>query len=149
MAYFIFNKNSNNQIYKIAENNSDLNDLNIDENFYLIVNTSQENFELVKLNNSRILNYNGSSVELENISIPKTRIYLRNYITYTCFIIDDFLNAQPNHLKYQQWKNYKDFLKTLNTDTFIKGPEDATMSISLEQYLKNNNQTYYNILQIP
>lgn len=149
MAYFIFNKNANNQIYKIAENNSDLNDLNIDESFYLIVNTSQENFELVKSNNSIILNYNGSSVELENISIPKNRTYLKNYISNICSIIDDFLNAQPNHPKYQQWKNYKDFLNSLNTDTFIKGPEDATISISLEQYLKNNSQTYYNILQIP
>jgi len=47
MSYFIFLKNSDNiegTIYKIAENQSDLNNINITQSDYKIIQDSQENF---------------------------------------------------------------------------------------------------------
>jgi hypothetical protein len=53
MSYFIFTNNTEditNTIYRIAENQSDLNNLNIDKSIYKIIEDSQENFNAVKLN---------------------------------------------------------------------------------------------------
>jgi hypothetical protein len=54
MSYFIFLKDRNNvegTIYKIAENQFDLDNLNIIKNSYEIIEDSLSNFELVKYNN--------------------------------------------------------------------------------------------------
>ena len=51
MVYFIFGKNLDNiegTIYRIAENQSDLNNLNILQSDYKIIEDSQSNFNLVK-----------------------------------------------------------------------------------------------------
>jgi hypothetical protein len=53
MSYFIFIKNSENingAIYRIAENESDLNLLNIRKEDYKIIQDSTVDFDLLKLN---------------------------------------------------------------------------------------------------
>ena len=57
MAYFVFNKNSENLsgvLYRIAENEFDLNNLNIIKSDYKIIEDSQDNFNAVKLNNKTV-----------------------------------------------------------------------------------------------
>ena len=61
MSYFVYNKNSGNQIYKIAENDADLNQLiGIGED-YLVVSASETDFNSVKLNLKDILNYDNQN----------------------------------------------------------------------------------------
>ena len=64
MSYFIFTKDSDNivgALYRIAENQSDLNNLNINESLYKIIEDSQSNFDLVKLGIKQV-SYNGSNI---------------------------------------------------------------------------------------
>ena len=65
MAYFIFLKNLDDvegTIYKIAENNEDLNYLNINQPDYKIIEDSKENFDLVKFENKFIQKYNNNTI---------------------------------------------------------------------------------------
>ena len=148
MAYFIYNKNTNNQIYKIAENDSDLNALIIPQDQYLVVNATQSDFDSVKLNTKSILNYNGSSVELKDIQWGFDRVSLQNYISGLTNNISDFLNAQPQSPKYQLWKDYQSELISLPIQLVIPNPI-VPLTTSLEVYLNSKGKTYLNLLQMP
>jgi hypothetical protein len=148
MAYFIYNKNTNNQIYKIAENDSDLNALIIPQDQYLVVNATQSDFDSVKLNTKSILNYNGSSVELKDIQWGFDRVSLQNYINNLINNISDFLGTQPQSSKYQLWKDYQSELISLPVQLVIPNPT-VPLTTSLEVYLNSKGKTYLNLLQIP
>ena len=65
MAYFIFTKNLPNvsgTLYRIAENQIDLDSLNIDPYVYKIIQDSNENFNSIKLNQKEITYYNSSDI---------------------------------------------------------------------------------------
>lgn len=147
MSYFIFNKLSGNYIYKIAENDSDLNSLKIPEEGYLTITVNQNDFDSVRLNNKYVLNYNGS-VQLENLSNYFDRSLLTKIIDSNINLISCFLDAQPQSVVFQKWLNYSNLLKSLNVNTIIPTP-NGTLTISLEQYLQNQGQTSLNILQLP
>ena len=75
MAYFIFTKNSDNiegTIYKIAENEFDLNNLNINKNDYKIIEDSQFNFTLIKYGNKVPIKYENSTI----IYVDYTFLYI-------------------------------------------------------------------------
>lgn len=147
MSYFIFNKLSENCIYKIAENDSDLNSLNIPQDNYLIVTANQNDFDSVRLNNKIVLNYNGS-IQLQDLNNYSDRIFLTQTINFNVNLISFFLNAQPQSVVFQKWFNYNNLLKSLNVNSIIPTPNGA-LEISLEQYLQNQGQTSLNILQLP
>jgi len=148
MSYFIYNIAANLNIYKIAENDSDLNYLNLPPDQYLKVNVSQENFNLVKSNTKRILNYNGSSVELVDTNYIYTRSQLSDYINQLLVFINYFLQAQPQSGKYNQWLDYYNYLNSLNINTIIP-TEKGILNTSLEKYIESTGNPYYSILQIP
>jgi hypothetical protein len=150
MSYFIFNKQANNQIYKIAENDSDLNALIIPQEAYLVVNNiNQDDFNAVKLGTKIVLNYNGSSIQLENITMGYDKQQLQEYINSCISAIDSFLLNQPQSTKYNEWFNYCNFLKTLDVNTIIINPE-TTLFGSLEYYLNDKDIICYNtFLQVP
>jgi len=148
MSYFIYNNKPEFSIYKIAENESDLNYLNIPSDQYLIINTSQENFNLVKSNTKRILNYNGSSVELADANLSYTKSQLQDYINELITYINYFLQAQPQSGKYTQWLNYRNYLISLDVNAIIP-TEKGFLNISLEKHIENTGNPYYSILQIP
>jgi hypothetical protein len=65
MSYFIFLKNLDNieaTLYKIAENEFDLNNLNIHKDDYKIIEDTQINFDLFKYGNKSIVKYNNNIV---------------------------------------------------------------------------------------
>ncbi|NCX94733.1 MAG: hypothetical protein EBX40_08655, partial [Gammaproteobacteria bacterium] len=69
MAYFIFTNNSDNiegTLYRIAENQFDLDNLNIDKSIYKIIEDSQLNFEDVKCGLKTVLKYNNNTIIYEN-----------------------------------------------------------------------------------
>jgi hypothetical protein len=148
MAYFIFQKNSDNipgNIYRIAENQSDLNNLNIEQSGYKIIEDSQENFNSVKYGTKNILTYNGNSVIYQDQAISySTKESLLNYIKNTKDIISIFLNSSTNHSLYSRWNNYYSQLNNLNLDSIT-----YPLNKSLEQYLNDLGQTAYNPLQLP
>jgi hypothetical protein len=147
MSYFIYNKNSSNQIYKIAENDTDLNQLiGIGEN-YLIVPASETDFNFVKINLKSILNYDNVSNKFVDNIYQFDQESLKQYIKNVCNEIQYFLDTNPNHPKYQQFLNYSSYLKSLIVEKIIKPNE--MLNMSLEQYIQNQGQPYYSTLQIP
>jgi hypothetical protein len=147
MPYFVYNKNSGNQIYKIAENDTDLNELMGIGETYLKVPASETDFNSVKLNSRSILNYDNVSNKFVNNTWVFNQESLKEHIKNVCNQIQYFLNANPSHPKYQQFFNYSNYLKSLIVELIIKPNESLNMS--LEQYIQNQGQPYYSTLQIP
>jgi hypothetical protein len=159
MSYFIFSKNSDNvtgTIYRIAENASDLNNLNINQTDYKIIEDSQINFDAVKYGTKNIVKYNNNVITYEDKSIifddnikdgvlvRYGKQYLNEYISNYKTYIKQFTNNNINHSLYNRWNNYYNQLDSLNLDS-IQYP----LNTSLEQYFKDQNLPSLHPLQIP
>jgi len=148
MSYFIFLKNLDNiggTIYKIAENQSDLNNLNINQPDYKIIEDSQSNFDLVKYGQKFVEKYNNNLITYINQTfLYKNGDELQNYINNFKQQIKQFTNNNPNHPLLNQWNNYYNQLNNLNLNSIT-----YPLSKSLEQYFKDQNLTSLNPLQIP
>jgi hypothetical protein len=148
MSYFIFTKNSNNiegTLYKIAENQTDLNNLNIIQSDYRIIEESEENFNSVKLGNKYINTYNENNISyLDSGWVFTDKQNLQIYINNCKQAIKEFTDNNHNHPLLSRWNNYYNQLNNLNLDS-ITYPLDK----SLEQYFKDQNQISLNPLQIP
>jgi hypothetical protein len=148
MSYFIFLKdldNSDGTLYKVAENQSDLNNLNIIQSDYKIIEDSQSNFDLVKYGNKLPIKYNGDTIIYSNsINSFMNKQQLQTYVNSFKDIIKDFIKSNPNHSLFNQWNNYYNQLNSLNLDNIT-----YPLNQSLEQYFKDQNQISFNPLQIP
>jgi len=149
MAYFIFLKNAdniNNTLYRIAENQSDLNNLNIDQNNYKIIEDSQVNFDLVKYGQKYVEKYSNDIISYNDISyeFPFNKDQLNKYIQSVISEIKKFLNNNLNHPLYNRWNDYCNQLQSFNLDSVT-----YPLSKSLEQYFKDQNLPSLNPLQIP
>lgn len=148
MAYFIFAKNLDNvdyTIYRIAANQTDLNNLNIIQSDYKIIEDSEENFNAVKLNTKEALKYNQNTITFIDITVQFfKKESLDNYISGVKFLIKIFLDNNPNHPLYGQWNNYYNQLNNVNTSTF-----NYPFNQSLETYFNNQGQLVLNTLQLP
>jgi len=144
MAYFIFSKN-NNSIYRIAENQSDLNNLNIIKSDYNIVEDSQSNFNSVKLNINQVIGINNNTVSYQpQVFNFKNKDDLDSYIKSVKLLINMFLNNNKNHSLYNLWNSYYEQLTNLDLNS-ISYP----LNKSIEQYLDEQGQTSLHTLQIP
>jgi len=148
MAFFIFSKNLDNvegTIYKIAENQSDLDNLNINQSNYKIIEDSQSNFNLVKLENKIISKYNNNVITyIDKNTTYENKADLKIDIDALQQQIKQFTDNNPNHPLFNRWSNYLTQLNNLNLD-LITYP----LNKSLEQYLSDLGQPSYNILQLP
>jgi hypothetical protein len=148
MSYFIFLNNSNNiegTLYKIAENQSDLNNLNISQPLYHIIEDSQNNFDLVKYGNKTVDKYINNDMFFTDISIIfDKKEDLQGYINSFKSQIKLFLDSNKNHPLFNTWQNYYNQLNNLNLNN-ISYP----LNMSLEQYFKDQNQTSLSPLQLP
>jgi mRNA-degrading endonuclease YafQ of YafQ-DinJ toxin-antitoxin module len=148
MSYFIFGKNLDNiegTIYKIAENQSDLNNLNISQPDYKIIEDSQSNFDLVKYGNKFPNKYDNDNIIFIDISVSfDKKEKLQNYINSLKNQIKQFTDNNLNHPLYNRWNDYYNQLNVLDLDS-IQYPLDK----SLEQYFKDQNKTSLSPLQIP
>lgn len=148
MAFFIFQKNSDgveNTLYKIAENQSDLDSLNIVQTLYKIIEDNQDNFNAVKFGTKQAISYNNNIINYVNVgsgfNLQKDlQAYIVNYVN----IIQLFLNDNPNSPVFNRWNNYKNQLNNLNLSTIT-----YPLNISLEQYFDNLGQPSYISLQLP
>jgi hypothetical protein len=148
MAYFIFNKNGDNvegTLSRIAENINDLNNLNITQSVYKIIEDTLENFNLVKLEKKIALSYNNDSITYINFS-PKfnSKEDLKESINEKIKNIQNFINLNPNHPDKNKWNNYISQLKNFDTNTI-----NYPLTKSLEEHFNDIGQTSLNILQLP
>ena len=145
MAYFVFVKNSDNlegTLYKICKN---LNDLNIIQSDYKIIEDSEENFNAVKNRTKKILKYNNDTIIFDNESkIYNDKKELENEIFCFKQLITNFLKNNINHSLYSVWNDYYNQLNNLNLDNIT-----YPLNKSLEQYFNDLGQPSYNILQLP
>jgi mRNA-degrading endonuclease YafQ of YafQ-DinJ toxin-antitoxin module len=151
MAYYIFLKNSDNiegSICKIAETQSDLNNLNINQTDYKIIENTSQNFDDVKTNNVIILKYSGESITFITKESFFKRTTLTTYINNQLKVIKQFLNNNKNHPLFQKWSDYYNILSNLDVNIIITD-DSVPLTISLEQYLKNQSKSYLNTLQVP
>jgi hypothetical protein len=147
MSYFIFLPNLDNvdgTIYRIAENQSDLNNLNISDANYKIIEDSQSNFDFVKYGN-KLAKYNNNTIIYIDQTISfKNREQLQQYIILFKNSIKQFTDNNPNHPLFSRWNDYINQLNTLNLDSIT-----YPLNKSLEQYFKDQNQVSLSPLQIP
>ncbi len=148
MSFFIFLKNLDNvdgTIYKVAENQSDLNNLIINQLDYKIIEDSQFNFNLIKYGNKIPYKYNNNIITYidENISFT-TKEHLRYYVDNFKNQIKQFTDNNPNHPLLSRWNSYYTQLSNLNLDSIT-----YPLNKSLEQYFNDLGQPSYNILQLP
>jgi mRNA-degrading endonuclease YafQ of YafQ-DinJ toxin-antitoxin module len=148
MSYFIFTSNSDNEngtLYRIAENTSDLNNLNINKLDYKIIEDSQINFDTVKYGTKIILKYNNDNIIYENATPSFLKIEkIIQYVEMFKKQIKQFTENNQNHPLFSRWNNYYDQLNSLNLNTIT-----YPLNKSLEQYFFDLGQPSYNILQIP
>ena len=148
MSYFIFLNNSDNlegTLYRIAENQSDLNNLNIAQSVYRIIEDSQNNFDLIKYGNKYVVKYINNDIFFEDTStIFNKKEELQGYVNTFKSQIKQFLDSNKNHPLFNNWQNYYNQLNNLNLNN-ISYP----LNMSLEQYFKDQNQTSLSPLQLP
>jgi len=148
MSYFIFQNNSDNiegTLYKIAENQSDLNNLNISQSLYKIIESSQENFNDVKLGKKDAIKYQGENIIFSNALIYSlNQENLFSVVNRNKLTIDLFLKNNSNHPLFNKWQNYYNQLNNLDLNTIT-----YPLNKSLEQYFNDLGQTSLNILQLP
>jgi hypothetical protein len=148
MAYFIFLKNLDNiegTLYKIAENQSDLNNLNIINSDYKIIEDSQYTFDQIKFGSKVPVSYNNNIITYIDTTILFTdKKSLQNYIDNFKKEIKQFTDNNPNHPLLSRWNDYYTQLNNLNLDSIT-----YPLNKSLEQYFNDLGQTSLNILQIP
>lgn len=148
MYYFIFLKNSDNvegTLCKIAENENDLNNLNIIQSDYKIIEDSQENFNAVKFGTKYVSKYNGNVINfITSENLFKKKEDLKSFINQYKIEIKQFTDNNPNSPLFSRWNNYYNQLNNLNIDNI-----NYPLTISLEQYFNDLGQPSFNILQLP
>lgn len=147
MYYFIFLSNLDNvagTLYRIAENEYDLNNLNISKESYKIIEDTEVNFNAVKFGTKNVLKYNGNVINYTtNVNLFKKED-LQSYINQYKNEIKQFTDLNPNSPLFVRWNNYYNQLNNLNLDNI-----NYPLTISLEQYFNDLGQSSYNILQLP
>ena len=156
MAYFIFQKleNVTGTLYKIASNDFELNNLNIIQSNYKIIQDTNENFNLVRLNikdavsySENVINYMDTPIsfimekEDEELGYPHG---LASYIDDCVSLISNFLKNNSNHPFYNLWNNYKNQLTSLDLKSIT-----YPLNMSLEQYFESIGKQSLNTLQLP
>jgi hypothetical protein len=146
MAYFIFLKNADNldsSLYKIAENQFDLDNLNIIKSDYKIIEDSQENFNAVKFG-TKHPKYNGDVISFYPAQCSYNKDELQVNVNSYKDLIKQFTNNNSNHPLFSRWNSYHTQLNSLNFDNIT-----YPLNKSLEQYFNDLGQTSLNPLQLP
>ena len=148
MSYFIFFKNADNKVgtlYRIAENESDYNNLNISDDMYKIIEDNQENFNNIKFGSKGVEKYNNNTITYINTGVFfQNKEKLSSYVNDFKDKIKNFVESNPNHPLFNRWNSYYNQLNSLNLDN-VQYP----LNKSLEQYFNDLGQSSLNPLQIP
>lgn len=148
MSYFIFNKNGDNvegTLSRIAENITDLNNLNITQSVYKIIEDTLENFNLVKFGKKNALSYNENTINfIDSVNFNYNKIDLEYHIKIFKENIQNFLNQNPYHPDKIKWSNYLSQLTNYDLNS-LSYPFEK----SLVEHFHDIGQPSLNILQLP
>ena len=146
MSYFIFLKNFDNvegSLYRIAENQNDLNYFNIQS--YKVIEDNQINFDNVKYGNKIVLKYSDNTIYYDDLQVTFTNAsLLKNDIDSKKKQIKFFTDNNKEHPLFNRWNSYYDQLNSINLNNIT-----FPLNKSLEQYFKDLGQPSFNILQLP
>lgn len=143
MAYLIFNEQ--NQLLKIAANDSERDSQNLILSDHSVVSISDSDFLKVRTGVA-VVSYNGSNVTFTDISDSSIadENTLKFILKQNIKIIEDFLNGNQDNSLYNSVKDYKSTLENFDTSS-VTFPLNKTW----EQYCNENSITFYHPLQIP
>lgn len=143
MAYAIV---TDDNVYNIAANLLEKDDLNVSYDIYNAIEISDEDFLKVKKNLAKIT-ISGDTATITSLEGPfiLDEEALKNYIDIVLDKINLFIAAgNTEKILYSDINEYKNYLDNLNLST-ITFPLDSTW----EQYCEDNEITYFHTLQIP
>tara|TARA_R110000823_G_scaffold143901_1_gene274150 strand:+ start:329 stop:760 length:432 start_codon:yes stop_codon:yes gene_type:complete len=143
MTYLIFN--SDNNIVKIASNNSDRDSQNMVLSNHSVVSVSDADFLKVRTNVA-IATYDGTDVTITDLSdnFIESENDLKLIFKDIINIILNFSQNNQDNLLYNSLNNYKEYLENFDTSS-LTFPVDK----SWEHYCNENSITFYHPLQIP
>jgi hypothetical protein len=131
MPKIFFKKDSENELgslIRIAEDELDAQHLNLDLNVHTVKDITEEDFNLVRLNEKEIISYTGNVVNFQiKVNLFNTREGLQRYIDDVSSLIEDNLIKNSNHPKSEKWIAYKNAIKSINVSSVITdGVEDRS-----------------------
>ena len=140
-------------LFRIAENSSDLNSLNLIESDYKTIEDSLENFNSVKLNSKSIVKYVDNTIIYQDTVNILTRDSLLLDILNIKKSIEAFNVNGANNPLFTKINNYYNLIASLDVNIVI--PIDVNtgkqilLNKSLEKYLHDLGNDVINTLQIP
>tara|TARA_R110000803_G_scaffold120566_1_gene188606 strand:- start:2660 stop:3130 length:471 start_codon:yes stop_codon:yes gene_type:complete len=156
MAYFIFN--TDNEIVKIAANDTDRDALNLNLPDYNVVSVTDDQFNSV-ISNEKKITYEGTTLTLTGIgeevgdidpeigratSISCSQVNLEKHIGEIKKLLKYFLVNNSEHIKFTECQNYYNYLDNLDMST-LTFPLDGHW----EKYCIDNSIPFIHPLQIP
>lgn len=153
MAYLIFSK-ENKGLYKIFEDDNELNNSTVDKNLYEVKTVANTDFKDVQ--------YNIKGPELDNqnnityiiySTIPnfgiqsETQLLNCFYVRLNC--VGDFLSNNKNHPDYIKWQNFYNTLNKYINNKSLLNNITYPINLSFEQFLQSKGESILNILQLP
>jgi hypothetical protein len=149
MAYIICLKNFDNiqgTLCKIAENQFDLDNLNIKQDQYKIIEISKQDFNDIKFGRKIFDFYNGDNVTyiVDLKESIKDEENLKKIILNIKKQIKDFLDNNLSHSLYSKWNTYYNQLSGIDTKSI-----NYPINSSIEEYVLTLNIDSLNPLQLP
>jgi hypothetical protein len=156
MAYFIFS--TDNSIVRIAANDTDRDDLNLNLPDYNIVSVTDDQFNSV-ISNEKNITYDGTTLTLSSrteevgdidpeigpaTSVSFNQTELEHSVGQIKTALKNFLDNNSGHIKFTELQNYYNYLDTLDMST-LTFPLDKYW----EQYCIDNSIAFVHPLQIP
>ena len=145
MAYAIFNSGETDktQVYKIAADDAEKDNLNVNESFQ-VETISDTDFNNFKQASKRLTGHDGSNYTWEEIDGIETSAGLDALLADYVKSIDEFLQANPSHPDFSFWNTYKNTCETFDTSSIT-----YPMSGSWEDHCQSAGIAYKGMLQLP
>tara|TARA_R100001591_G_scaffold9222_1_gene15869 strand:+ start:50 stop:493 length:444 start_codon:yes stop_codon:yes gene_type:complete len=147
MAYFIFT--NDNDLYKIALNETEKSYLNLDETKYIVKEVSEDLFNKKRLDSGDVT-LSGDSVTVaerdwdEGYGVPNAT-ELKDQIELHKVALKHAIKGYPNHTNISAYQNYLNTLENFDADSLTYPLSDECW----EKYCENNSITWIHPLQIP
>mgnify|MGYP003115249730 CR=1 FL=1 len=148
MAYVIVNT-SDNEIYRIAENDAAKNDQNCLWDIYSAINITDSEFEKIKINAATVTVSGGSATITDTVEEQNgegfSKEKLQEYHTDLKRVLKLFLDNNPSSKSlYSAAQTYWTYLDVLDYDSF-----SYPLNKCWEKYCEDNSISYLHPLQIP
>jgi len=152
MAIAIFNSQANNQIYKVAQDQATFEKMDINlQDGYFTITFNDNDFLKIRLNQASIENYNGTQVQVVNLSTFKyNQASYDEVVAAEKTILNNFLEGRPQNLLVPQFQNYLNQIKNLPSWKELKnyfGLEPTTKTI--QTYFQSNSLPFYSSFEVP